>query len=94
MPLLKGNSPVRGNVCNADKRVPVSGRKGGPLAVERFRVRNKLKQPFYAKCKITDETVKYIFVGAAIGRPFYCQNQVLKCRSEHIEESCCIFNDI
>ena len=41
MPLLKGNSPVRGNVCNADKRVPVSGRKGGPLAVERFRVRNK-----------------------------------------------------
>ena len=28
MPRLKGNSPVRGNVCNADKRVPVSGRKG------------------------------------------------------------------
>ena len=25
--LLKGNSPVRGNVCKADKRVPVSGRK-------------------------------------------------------------------
>jgi len=24
---LKGNSPVRGNVCEADKRVPVSGRK-------------------------------------------------------------------
>ena len=28
-PLLKGNSPVRGNVCRADKRVPVSGGKGG-----------------------------------------------------------------
>ena len=27
-PRLKGNPPVRGNVCNADKRVPVSGRKG------------------------------------------------------------------
>ena len=24
---LKGYSPVRGNVCEADKRVPVSGRK-------------------------------------------------------------------
>ncbi len=34
MPSLKGNSPVRGNVCEADKRVPVSGGKGGPLAVE------------------------------------------------------------
>ena len=29
MPRLKGNSPVRGNVCKADKRVPVSGGKGG-----------------------------------------------------------------
>ena len=28
-PSLKGNSPVRGNVCEADKRVPVSGGKGG-----------------------------------------------------------------
>ena len=27
-PLLKGNSPVRGNVCTAANRVPVSGRKG------------------------------------------------------------------
>ena len=26
-PSLKGNSPVRGNVCEADKRVPVSGGK-------------------------------------------------------------------
>ena len=30
---LKGNSPVRGNVCKADKRVPVSGRKGGTRSV-------------------------------------------------------------
>ena len=29
LPSLKGNSPVRGNVCEADKRVPVSGGKGG-----------------------------------------------------------------
>ncbi|MBR3816429.1 MAG: hypothetical protein IKJ27_06865, partial [Clostridia bacterium] len=28
MPRLKGNSPVRGNVCKVDKRVPVSGGKG------------------------------------------------------------------
>jgi len=28
LPSLKGNSPVRGNVCEADKRVPVSGGKG------------------------------------------------------------------
>ena len=33
LPALKGNSPVRGNVCNADKRVPVSGRKGGTRSV-------------------------------------------------------------
>ena len=30
LPLLLGNSPVRGDVCNADKGVPVSGGKGGP----------------------------------------------------------------
>jgi len=30
LPALKGNSPIRGNVCEADKRVPVSGGKGGP----------------------------------------------------------------
>ena len=29
---LKGNSPVRGNVCEADKRVPVSGGKAGKIA--------------------------------------------------------------
>jgi len=32
-PSLKGNSPVRGNVCEADKRVPVSGGKGGSRRV-------------------------------------------------------------
>ena len=26
---LKGDSPVRGNVCEADKRVPVFGEKAG-----------------------------------------------------------------
>ena len=37
LPLLKGDSPVRGNVCEADKRVPVSGGKGGTRRVtERF----------------------------------------------------------
>ena len=29
---LKGNSPVRGNVCIADKRVPVSGGKDVKIA--------------------------------------------------------------
>ena len=34
LPRLKGNSPIRGNVCIADKRVPVSGGKGGFVADE------------------------------------------------------------
>ena len=29
LPLLLGNSPVRGDVCNADKGVPVYGGKVG-----------------------------------------------------------------
>ena len=33
LPLPKGDSPSRGNVCEADKRVPVSGGKGGGEAV-------------------------------------------------------------
>ena len=33
LPLPLGNSPVRGNVCEADKRVPVFGEKGGGVAV-------------------------------------------------------------
>ena len=32
-PLPKGNSPVRGNVCKADKRVAVSARKLSRFAV-------------------------------------------------------------
>lgn len=33
LPLPSGDSPSRGNVCEADKRVPVSGGKGGGEAV-------------------------------------------------------------
>ena len=33
-PLLKGNSPVRGDVCEADKGVPVFGEKGGEIACD------------------------------------------------------------
>ena len=33
-PSLEGYSPDRGDVVADDKGVPVSGRKGGPLAVD------------------------------------------------------------
>ena len=48
LPALKGDSPVRGNVCEADKRVPVSGGKGGFCVAKDGRV---ILSHFYASIK-------------------------------------------
>ena len=65
-PRLKGNSPVRGNVCKADKRVPVSGRKGGSRKTD-----GEVKQKSYRKSvafsiKVMSESVSRVLSFKAI----------------------------